>query len=313
MALMIGWGTPAFAAPELSSTVVSPAVPVAEAQVAGDGADLVIVYAGEQHGDIGPCGCDSWPKGGLGGLATWVDAVRASDPQVPVLLLNPGAWASSVTDAGVLTRAAIRDNDWFHRAWYEVRFDAANVSFRDLPSVVPHPGLVSATHRPPNDAVTRYKTFELGDLRVAVTGVSRDGLEYLRPTGTTVQTPVAAVRDLLPELADHDLVVVLAYDVPKEVAAIASLPGVDVVIEAAGYTERWPPLAMGDAVWVRSRDLGAEVGELRLWVDDGKVTRAEDRRATIGPDVPKRPRIERLERLQDTAKASAVTGSVGTQ
>lgn len=300
---MMGWALAALAAPEVISEGVPPTAPLHEVQRVGDGASLALVYAGEQGGRIGPCGCDASPKGGLGGLATWVAAAREADDTVPVLLLNPGAWASSATDIGVLTAAAKRNNAWFHRAWYEVRFDAANVTFRDIPSLAPHPGLVSATHRPTDAPVARYKTFELGGLKVAVTGVSRDGLEYRRPTDTHVEAPLDALRALLPELRQHDLVVVLAYDVGRDIAEIAALPGVDVVIEAAAYTERWPPLAVGDAVWVRSRDAGAELGELRLWVEDGVVVRAVDRRLPVGPDLATPPRIERLEQRQNAGES----------
>ncbi len=55
---------------------------------APDGAELVLLYGGEQAGRVGPCGCDQRPKGGLARSAAYAAAVRARDPNV--LLLNVG-------------------------------------------------------------------------------------------------------------------------------------------------------------------------------------------------------------------------------
>ncbi|MEQ1505030.1 MAG: hypothetical protein ABMB14_22545, partial [Myxococcota bacterium] len=288
--------------------LIAAAAPVVEAVDVGvgsladrlapdDDASLVILYAGEQQGKVGPCGCATRPVGGLAGLATYVDAVRAGSR--PVLLVDPGSWRASAADFGELSDASRSANDAFDRALELLRFDAFNVGYRDLPSVTPRPGLVSATHRvvdPGSVGPLPYAAFDLDGLRVVVTGVSRDGLPYLQPKGTAVTPPVDAVRAILPETADADLVVVLAIDAPSEVEAIAALPGVDVVIEAGGYAERWPPLVVGDAVWVRSRDAGARVGELRLWVVDGRVVRAVDRFVGIDDALRGDRRIEAVAR-----------------
>ena len=60
--------------------------------------------------------------------------------------------------------------------------------------------------------------------------------------------------------------------------------------------ERSPALA-----W--SRDDGQELGELRLWIEDGRITRAEDRHLVLAAELPTPPRLERIERLR--ARASA--------
>jgi hypothetical protein len=267
----------------------------------GDGADLVLLYSGEQEGEIGPCGCGR--AGGLPRLATYAAAVRQSG--VPTLLLDPGGWMASVRAGDELSSWSKAMNAAYHRALYELRFDAFNVGYRDLPGAVtaPHPGYVSATHRPAAAPVSRYKTFELGGLRVAVTGVSRDGLVELQPPMRATNRPVAAVEALLPELADHDIVVVMVYELPVEARVLAGLPGVDVVIEAGGYEERWPAVAEGDGLWVRSLAGGSRAGELRLWVEDGRVARAVDRQVPLDGGIEADARLERLERAQDQATA----------
>ncbi|MEZ5397924.1 MAG: hypothetical protein R2724_34870 [Bryobacterales bacterium] len=267
-----------------------------------DGADLVLVYAAGQDGAIGPCGCGG--AGGLPRLGAYVGSLRERGE--PVLLLAPGGWMASVGAGDALSSWSVETNAWFHRALAELRYDALLVSYRDLAGAAAagHPGYVSATHRPAALPVARYKVFDVDGLRVAVTGVSRDGLQSMQPAlRGPVAAPVPAVRALLPELADADVVVVLAFEVPREVPALAALPGVDVVIEAADYDERWPAVAEGDAVWVRSLAGGVRAGELRLWVEDGRVVRAVDRQVPLDDTLAGAPRLKRLQALQEAATA----------
>jgi hypothetical protein len=213
-----------------------------------------------------------------------------------VLLLNPGGWLTGDHDQGVLVPRAVEDNAFVRRALALVRYDALNVSWRDLPGLGDGvPGLVSATHQGLAPVATT-ETVDAGGLQVVITGVSRRGPPFLEPAGTTVLGPVEAVRAL--PLRDEDLVVVLARNVPREVQALAALPGVDVVIEADDYNARYPPTLVGSTLWVRSWDESTRLGELRLWVEDGHVVRALDRMIDLGPDVPEMPELRRLAREQ---------------
>ena len=267
---------------------------------------LTLLYSGEQRGDVGPCGCDAVPRGGLGRLARVTQEIEetsaAISPVDRVLSLNTGAWLSSALAVGELSEGAHIDNRWFHEALSLVPYDVLNVTPKDLPSLVPRSGLVSATHRPPPAGgveVSPYETIAVGDLRVVVTGVSRDTLTYLQPEGTEVLSPVQAVRDQVAALSGGELVVVLVYDLPKEATLIAEIPGVDVVIEASAYTERWPMRIAGEAVVVRSRDAGASLGVLSLWVDaQGELTAAHDESVRLDERTPSDRRIDRVERRQ---------------
>lgn len=259
--------------------------------VAGDGATLSLVYGGEQEGAVGACACDAYPKGGLGRVRTMTEAIRAADPSVPVLLLNPGAWRASANAGGGLAPEAVDRNVHLDRALGVVGFDALNVSYRDRPSLPEVEGAVSATHGP-----VAVRTFDLDGLRVVVTGVSRAGLPFLQPEGLSPPPPVEAVTGLA--LRPEDLVVVLAYDVGADAKALAAVPGVDVVIDAARWIGRYDPVRVGDALWVRSWDASTRLGELRLWVEDGRVVRAVDRMIDLGPDVPVDREIARIARDQ---------------
>jgi hypothetical protein len=276
----------------------APSGPPAERALAGDGASVVLVYGGEQEGRVGACACDAYPKGGFGRLAAMTEAVRAADPAVPVLLLNPGGWLSSDNDQGVLAPRAIADDGYVRRALALVPHDALNATWRDLPSLGDVAHTVSATHRLPGIEATR--TFDANGLRVVVTGVSRRGPPFLEPEGTAVTPPVDALRAL--ELRDEDLVVVLAYQVGRDAKALAAVPGVDVVIEADDYKARYEPVVVGSAVWVRSWDEATRLGELRLWVEDGHVVRVLDRMIDLGPDVPEPPELKKLAKEQARGK-----------
>jgi hypothetical protein len=265
----------------MTAALAAPEVTAADAPVDGgpaervvrDDADVVLLYASEQRGLVGPCGCDVHPKGGLDRIGAYADAVRATGS--PTLLLNAGRWLASEHDGGELDARSLALNTEMHTALRTTRFDALNVTLHDWPDVArgPRPGLVSANLRHPDVPVVRYRVVEAGELTVAITGVSRPGLPYLQPDGLEERPPLDALTALAPEMEDRADLVVVADLVP----ALAAVPGVDVVVEADHYTARYGPWAESDAVWVRSWNGTSRLGELRLWVEDGRVVRALDR------------------------------------
>lgn len=272
------WLGLASAAPEVEGINV-PRVPLSQRVVADD-ASVVLLYGGEQRGEIGPCGCELEPLGGLARASTYAAAARATDPDTPVFLLNAGAWLSNTSLERQLLPETLQRNAEVHAALRDQPWDVLNVSFRDWPDVAsgPRPGLVSANTRAPGVPVVRYRLLSAGAHTIAVTGVTRAGLPHLQPPGATADPPVAALTELLPELQHRaDVVVVLIYDLPRAAEAIAGLPGVDVVIEAGGYRARWGPWVEGQAVWVRSWEATERLGELRLWIEEGSVVRAVQR------------------------------------
>jgi hypothetical protein len=220
------------------------------------------------------------PRGGLPALTVAVNEVKRGP--TPSLLVNPGNWLSSASQGEALAPSTLAVDQALHEALFELRFDALNVGYRDLPAVglAPHPGMVSVTQRPAVLPVAKYKRFDVGGLDVLVTGASPDRLSYLQPAGTVVEPAVPALRELLGTV-DADLVVVLAYD--ESGADLAEVPGVDVVIEAGEWAQRSEPRVVGDAVWVKSVAQGRSLGELYLWVEDGRVTKAVDRQVELIP------------------------------
>src|SRR5688572_15918587 len=123
-----------FPPPEIAAEEAPSGAPATRA-LAGDGASVVLLYGGEQEGRIGACACDAWPKGGFGRIGAMTEAIRAADPSVPVLLLNPGGWLTSEHAEGALVPEAIAANAFVRRALGVVPYDALNVSWRDLPGI----------------------------------------------------------------------------------------------------------------------------------------------------------------------------------
>lgn len=278
--------------PQVEQVVVGQG-PASERVVAGDGATLSLVLVGENDGTVGGCGCDQSPRGGLPRVATLIDARRAAEPEVPSLLLHAGNWLSVAGTMGELDPKTIERNRAVHRALGELRFDALAATWRDLPGIPdgPHPGMVSATFRPPGLPVLRQKAFDAAGVHVIVTSVSREGPPWMLPEGTEPIEPIAALASV--ERGPGDLVVVLAYGLADRVEELAALPDVDLVVDTAAWTGFWEPRVVGEAVVVRTRAEALTADELRLWVDGGRITRLVDRVVPLDAALAEDRRVAR--------------------
>ena len=260
----------------LAGALGAPQVARSDGASLGDDVDLVVLFGGEQRGEVGPCGCAATPLGGLDRIARYTESVQGAT-DAPVVLLNPGAWLSNQSVGTALLDTTVAANTAMHTALRHTPYDVLNVSFRDWPGVAagPRPGLVSANLRASGVPVVRYRVLDAGPWRVAVTGVSRSGLVHLQPEGWQATDAIDAMVDLLPELRFHaDLVVVLVYDLPRDTARIANLPGIDLVIEASDYRARYGPWVEGEAIWVRSWATAGHLGQLQIRIADGAIAEA---------------------------------------
>jgi hypothetical protein len=249
-------------------------------RVVRDDADLVVLASSEHRGQVGPCGCEARPLGGLQRAHDYAEAVRGTG--VPTLVVHAGGWLDTTADEGRITSAAKRSNEAFTRGLRQVQVDVLNVGFGDLAALeLARPGLVSANLRS-DAAVLQGTVREVGEHRVALTGVSRRGPTYLLPEGATHRAAVPAAREVLERL-DGALSVVLVYDDPQAAVDLADQPWVDLVIEAAGYKARWPAVeGAHGGVRVRTWDQGVRLTELRLWLgDDGELQRVLHREVDL--------------------------------
>jgi hypothetical protein len=255
----------------------------AAARVVSDDADVVLLITGEQAGQVGACGCEGRPLGGLARQQAYVEAVEASG--TPSLVLNAGGWLDPGASGMELTERAQVANEGFLRGLRRVRVDVLNAAWPDWAALQGRgrPGLVASglhhDHLPVLDVVVR----DVGGVQVAVTGMTRAGMPYLMPPGTQTVPGVAGVQAALDEV-ERDLAVVLVYDDPEGARAVSMLPGVDVVVDAARYHGRYAPLTDG-ALHVRTWEQGQRLTELRLWMGADGPTKARVRQVDLDGEL----------------------------
>lgn len=287
------WLAAALAAPEVISSTVDEGR--LEQRLDHTPADLVILYGGEQDGSIGTCGCPGDPKGSLGRVHGYADAVRAQGS--PTVLVNAGNWLTDpVGPDNQLAPAAFVQNrtmvDAVGQGW-----DVLNVSFRDLPYL----GRQQAF--PPNTVSAnlvgggeRFRVVERGGIKVALTGVTAWKKDYLQPEGFERSDPVQALAALLPTLREQaDLVVVASYGLGRRNKELAELD-IDVLIDADTHRGRADALVHEGTVWVRSRYETQFLGELRLELGDGGIVSAHDRAVALDKKIPTAPGWKKRQR-----------------
>jgi hypothetical protein len=241
-----------------------------------DDADVVLRFTGDLDGTPYPCPCGDGRPGGVArivALHEWLG---------PGLLVDAGGWLRATPDASGrgLDSVTMASNDAMRVALEG--WDALGVGFRDLPGLgTPPATAVSATAA---GGAPRWSHRVAGGVAVAVTSVSGAGMAHVQPEGNVWPDPVLALREALAGVNESDLVVVLGYDLPDP-EGVASLPGVDVLVEARRDELPVPAAAVGDAIWVRAAR-GGWLGELRLWVEEGHVVAAVDRHLPLVAELP---------------------------
>lgn len=272
------------------------------ARVSDAPADLVILYGGEQDGSLGTCGCPNEPRGSLGRIHSYADAVRETG--VPMLLLNAGNWLTDPVGQDNQLRADARiRNDHVLNAldgW-----DVLNISFRDLPHLGDRPFPPGAVSANLEGGPRTHRMLEVGDKKVAVVGVTAWKKAYLQPKGFGMTDPVQALAALLPSLREQaDLVVVTSYGLGPANKSLAALD-IDVLIDADTHRTRAEPIVVDDTVWVRSRYETQFLGELRLTLNGSGIEAAHDRAVSLDKKIPSAPGWKKRERAAAKALEAA--------
>lgn len=269
-------------------------------------ASLVVLYSAEEGGSLVPCGCDKKPMGGLARAGAYVQALRAANPELPVLALNAGGWLDPgrALDGGTRPEAAVR-NRWMGQGLVGLGFAGLNLAASDMAGLPPDqveqlPLLSSSVAHP---GIEGSRILDAGELRVGVVGIAAPGPAWMAPPGWTVPDAGQAAASIAALRPQVDLLILLAHDSSDAARQLALDGGIDLVIEADDYREQWPPFRVGEALWVRAHGQGTRLGELRLVLDQGRITKALDRTIVLDEGIDEEPAMRALVRQ---AEAEAV-------
>lgn len=260
-------------------------------------APFTVLVMGDNRGEIEPCGCKDYPRGGLARRATFVEGARKEGP---VLLLDAGdalfedayrrseygeAKAELIIDAMAKMRTAamaVGDRDLTNGLeWLVSRAEAAG-----LP-------LLSSNLRTEDGKkiFPGHRLFHVGEARVGVFAVfgQRDGARA--PAKLVVEDPEAAARGEIEALRREgaDVILGLVHGPSKVVRAVAQLEGVDMVVPSHDGSISLPYRPRPEAAWiVAGGQMGRTLTTIRLslegegpLVDVGAVAQLEDEQRDV--------------------------------
>jgi 2',3'-cyclic-nucleotide 2'-phosphodiesterase (5'-nucleotidase family) len=276
-------------------------------RVRADGSDLILYYGSEERGSLEPCGCPTRPRGGLARQAAYIDASRAASPEAAHVIVNGGYWLEDAVglDGQPRPDAAVM-NRWMVTGVSALGVDALNVGYPDMAGLrsleaVP-PGLPIVSANIAGDGVVPYRVLVVDGLRIGLTGISTSGSLAVSTPGFEVSDPARSGRAVLKELRERtDVIVLMSYHASQDARRLAREGLVDVVIDTQQYRERYAPIRVGDAIWVRSHMQTMRLGELRLVIEDGRIAQAMDRKIDLDPEVPDQRSLQAVVRSARTA------------
>ncbi len=232
-------------------------------------AEIVLLVSGEQHGQLGDCGCPSRPLGGIARVDGYAQAVQRKT-DAPVLRINAGhAFDDTIGISGTLRDDVVATNALMAEALGS--WEMVNFGVTDIPWLDQHPlsSSVSATQIPTDGRpVHTVQTIEVDGETVALIGLSGPGLAFLPPKHHQEVRVMDGLHAALAQ-TDAQTVVVVGIDLGDALLQVAAHPRVDLLVTAGRVQERWAPERLGTAVWVRSIDDGQVLTDIRLTLDGG--------------------------------------------
>jgi len=236
-----------------------------------------------------------------------------------------------LTNPELLRGDALLGNGWMLKGFSKYKFDAANLSNRDLRysgimlakdkyeervKETPLAGeMLSANIIPAKDLDTAVapkpyvirevsgKRFPGGKpvLKVGIIGLTQPGPG--EKTGLVIQEPLKKIKEILPDVRKQaDLVVVLAYmplDMAKQLAK--ENQDIDVIIGANASHPAPPAQKEGKTVIVYAESQTKSLGEIRLYFNrEGQVGDYINRYISLDASIPSEPEAAKM---NETAKA----------
>jgi len=279
----------------------------------GDRPDLILIYTGRVRGFVEPCGCPRNPAGGLSRRAAYLDLLADRYPRASIVLAETGDFAADPDEPGRLKSSTYVQGldefgydvvglgereltgglDLFEDLFRKKGFPLISASFTLRGSAEPfvEPYVVREV------ALRRGRSIRIGFISLtshnsAFASVAADG------RAVVTRDPVAQARSWLPRVkAESDLVVLLANLSGREVRdVVEAVPGaIDLVL--AAWSDRISPRALeeiGGVPTLYSGDQGRRLGEVRIFLDDHKVSRMIAHHIHLTRRYPEVPKYQRL-------------------
>ena len=272
---------------------------LADRVTGGDGANFVLFYSSEERGSLEPCGCEKRALGGAARAESYRLAARAADP-APAPWVDVGGWLDDPRGwSGASRPAALAGNRWMATALAAMGVEALNVGAVDVPGLLALGDtglpLVSANMTVEGVTIAPFLIVQHGDLRVGYTGLAEPPQTPI--DGLQARDPLRAGREVLAQLGRQaDLIVLMSFHASEAAAKLVRELPIDIVIDAHSHGALFQPFREGHALWVRSLDHGAGLGELRMGLDAGDLRWALERKIDLDPTLPDDPAIRDLTR-----------------
>lgn len=261
--------------------------PLAARVAPPDDSEWALFYAGEQRGDLAPCGCSTRPRGGLPRAAAVLAASNAK------LFVNLGGWLDGGTglDGNPIPEAQLK-NQWMVKGLQLVTPAAVHVGFEDLlglPDILEDAQalpLLSSNLRGPGIEPVVYATHK--NLRFAFIGISHPGSKSLvTPDYERLDPYQGGITALQSLPSSIDRVVLLNHGATSAARRLAKTGQIHLVIDTHKHRSLDAPFKVGEAIWIRSHEQGLRLGEIRVG-PSGVV----DRKIDLDDTIPSDPAVQ---------------------
>ncbi len=273
------------------------------------GEALTLLHFNDFHGQLAPdSDSDSGPEpgippGGLARLATLVAAVRAEDPERPVVLLFAGDLLQGTMTSSLFL--GIPDVTLFDRIGVDAavmgnhEFDYGQGVFRRLAGLARFPFLSAnvQTHPEPLPVRPSLILARPGGPTVALLGLTTPelttGTHPRNALGVSVEDPVSVARRLVPSLREQaDLVVVLSHLGLAEDRRLAeTVPGIDLIVGGHNHHVLDQPVMAGGVPILQAGDRGRWLGRMDLACQNGQMQRTAYRLLPVDASITEDPEI----------------------
>ena len=267
---------------------------------------LTLLYAGNEHGELEPCGCAEGQSGGFTHQATLVEAER-QNTSGGFLLLGVGD-TFGLNESHYKLRAELAMS-----AMNEMGYDALVLGEREFafgksfiqqqmnesefPIIAAN--IIDESTREPF-ASAPYILKDVGGIKVGIIGVMNGSYlpdERWQQLGLRVSDPKEAIKKALKEIRPiSDLIIVLGHLGLSEAAVLAqTVSGIDVVITAHGNQSITKPLKAGRAYIAMNDDKEQSIRKLEIWLNEEKqIVGLEGSAIPITDSVEMHPKIAKL-------------------